>query len=298
VRNLLKQLYHRLPLLRELRAIEQALGAIQQAISVNNFVQINRFFDDELKHNPKYTDRRKLNHYEWQVFSQNGEDGILAEIFRRIGTRSRFFVESGVGDGLENNTAWLLAQGWRGCWMDGDASAALNIRSHFNRPLGSGDLKLLESYVTAENFEDLLTQLGVPAEFDFLSLDIDRNTYHVLKALRNFRPRVIAVEYNATFRPDIEWVADYHPTRLWNSSAYFGASLKAYEQLAKSLGYVLIGCDFSGTNAFLIRNDEPLEWFADPFTAENHYEPPRYWSLRREAHPRCFDDTSGGATSG
>jgi hypothetical protein len=298
MRNLLKEFYHRLPLLRELRAIQQALGAIQQAISVNNFVQINRFLDDELKHNPKYKDRRKLNHYEWQAFSQNGEDGVLAEIFRRIGTRSKFFVESGVGDGLENNTAWLLAQGWRGCWLEGDTQATRKIRSHFHRPLGDGNLKLLESYVTAENFEDLLTPLAVPAEFDFLSLDIDRNTYHVLKSLRTFRPRVIAVEYNATFRPDIEWVADYHPTRLWNNSAYFGASLKAYEQLAKSLGYVLIGCDFSGTNAFLIRNDESLERFADPFTAENHYEPPRYWLLRREAHPRCFDDTSGGATSG
>jgi hypothetical protein len=290
MRSWLRNLYQSLPIIRELRQIRQETAVLQQAMSVNNFVQVHSFFRNELLHNAKYKDPRKLNHYERQVFSQNGEDGILAEIFRRLGTGSRFFVETGVGDGLENNTVYLLTQGWSGCWLEGDAASARRIRSRFKRPLARGDVKLLETFVTAENLEALLAQLSVPAEFDLLSLDIDRNTYHVLKAMRKFRPRVMAVEYNATFPPEVEWMAEYAPGRLWNYSAYFGASLKAYEQLGKSLGYALVGCDFSGTNAFFVRSDERLELFADPFTAANHYEPPRYWSVRREAHPRCFDD--------
>ncbi len=39
--------------------------------------------------------RRTLSSYEAQVFSQNGEDGIIAEIFQRVPS-SRFFVEIGV----------------------------------------------------------------------------------------------------------------------------------------------------------------------------------------------------------
>ena len=291
----LKHLYQRLPIIRELRNIQQATGALQQAVSINNFVQIQSFFRSELLRNARYKDARKLNHYERQVFSQNGEDGILAEIFRRIGMRSRFFVEAGVGDGLENNSTYLLTQGWRGWWVEGDAAATSKIRSQFKRPLATGDLKLTETFVTAENIELLLSQLSVPTEFDLLSLDIDRNTYHILKSLRKYRPRVMAVEYNATFPPDVAWIAEYDSNRSWNYTAYFGASLKAYEQLGKSLGYALVGCDFSGTNAFFVRSDEPLDVFADPFTAENHYEPPRYWSVRREAHPRCFDDAAPSA---
>lgn len=294
--QMFKKLYQLLPIVRELREIRQALWAVHSAASVRNFIQIDRFFRDELKQNAKYHDPRKLNHHEWQVFSQNGEDGIVAEIFRRIGIRSKYFVETGVGDGLENNTVNLLTQGWCGSWLESDSACIAQIRSHFSRPIKSGALNLMKTLVTAENFESLLTQLGVPAEFDLLSLDIDRNTYHVLKSLGKFRPRVIAVEYNATLPPDTEWVAEYDPSRGWNGTAYFGASLKSFERLAQTLGYVLVGCDLSGTNAFFIQSGETLDLFAEPYTAENHHEPPRYWSIRRPAHRRCFDDFEQSAS--
>lgn len=290
----LKNIYRRLPLIRELREIRQLISENHRAVWVGNFIQLDRFFADELARNPKYSDPRKLNHHETQVFSQNGEDGIIAEIFRRIGVRSRTFVESGVGDGLENNTTYLLSQGWKGAWIEGDPDLSKKIRSHFRKPLASGELKLLNSLVTAENIEAILAKLDVPKEFDLFSLDIDRNTFHVWKAIRQFQPRVVVVEYNATFPPELEWTTPYNPAAAWNQSSYFGASLKAYEQLGDTLGYALVGCDFSGTNAFFVRKTEPLELFADPFTAKNHFEPPRYWSVRREAHPRCFDDATSG----
>jgi hypothetical protein len=121
-------------------------------------------------------------------------------------------------------------------------------------------------------------------------LDIDHNTCHVWKVLSHYKPRVVAIEYNSTFPPDVSWVAEYNAQRTWNNSMYFGASLKAMEQLGAEFGYVLVGCDLSGTNAFFVRNTERPDLFAAPFTAENHHEPPRYWSARREAHQRCFDD--------
>lgn len=279
----LKNRYQRLPLVKELRAINEKL-------TVANVVGINRFIQSELRNSPRYRDSRKLNHYEHQVFSQNGEDGIVAEIFRRIGAKERFFVEFGVGNGVENNTVSLLSQNWRGAWIEGDPACAAEIQSKFRGPLGDGTLKFLNSFITAENIEGLFNQLGVPTEFDLMSLDIDRNTYHVWKALGRFKPRVAIIEYNATFPPDVEWIARYDAGKIWNYSSYYGASLKACECLGSEFGYALVGCDFSGNNAFFVRKTEKLELFADPFTAENHYEPPRYWTCRREAHYRCFDD--------
>jgi hypothetical protein len=113
----------------------------------------------------------------------------------------------------------------------------------------------------------------------------------VWKALKEFKPRVIVVEYNAAFPPDMEWAVEYDASRAWNQTCYFGASLKAYERLGSEFGYSLVGCDLSGTNAFFVRKTEQLELFADPFTAENHYEPPRYWSIMRGSHARCFNDS-------
>jgi hypothetical protein len=282
MKSWLRKIYPRLPVIKELLRIGTSVDCTRALL-------MHRFFQDHLNR-PRYADRRKLNHYEHQVFSQNGEDGILAEIFRRIGAKDRFFVEFGVGNGLENNTTFLLTQNWRGAWIEGNSKAIGEIQSHFRKPLQSGQLKLLNSFITAENIETLFQQLDIPKEFDLLSLDIDRNTYHVWKALSRHQPRVIAVEYNATFPADVNWVAEYNSERLWNNSMYFGASLKAFEQLAAGFGYALVGCDLSGTNAFFVRNTERLDLFAEPFIAENHYEPPRYWSGRREGHARCFDD--------
>ncbi len=279
----LKKNLYRLPPFRQ-------LDSLAHAATIANVIQINQFFQQQLLFSPKYRDARKLNHYELQVFSQNGEDGIIAEIFKRIGTNSLSYVELGVGDGLENNTVFLLTQGWHGYWVEGDKSLTERIQNQFHPYLLSGRLKLKQALVTRENVENLLAEMEVAPEFDLLSVDLDRNTSHIWKAIKNFRPRVAVIEYNAALPPSIEWEVEYAARQMWNGSVHFGASLKSLEKTGKALGYVLVGCDFSGTNAFFVREDQKLELFASPFTAEIHHEPPRYWSLRREAHCRGLSD--------
>src|SRR6516225_11026609 len=51
-----------------------------------------------------------LQVFERRVYSQNGEDGILEEILRRIGVCGRFFVEFGVETGAECNCARLARE--------------------------------------------------------------------------------------------------------------------------------------------------------------------------------------------
>jgi len=48
------------------------------------------------------------------AYSQADEDGILAEIFSHIGTTDRRFIDFGCGDGMENNSTYLLLTGWTG----------------------------------------------------------------------------------------------------------------------------------------------------------------------------------------
>ncbi len=247
-------------------------------------------FIQQLLEQPRYADPKRLHRFEHQVFSQNGEDGVLLEIFKRIGTAGKSFVEIGVGDGLENNTAFLLSQGWKGFWLDGDHDAMARIKDLFWQPLSRGDLVVREALITAENIANTLAELKVPVEFDLFSLDIDRNTYFVWQALKHLRPRVVVIEYNSTYPPQTEWTVEYKPDLMYNCTSYMGASLKAYERLGAELGYALVGCELSGINAFFVRRDLCGELFAEPYTAENHFEPARYFLLRRDGHPRCFTD--------
>jgi hypothetical protein len=244
----------------------------------------------ELMQQERHADPRRLARFEHQAFSQGGEDGAIREIFRRIGETNRVFVELGVGNGLENNTAFLLCQGWSGVWVEGGSRNAHAIRATCAREIADGKLKLIEASITAENAAALvMRELGSP-EIDLLSVDVDRNTYHVWAALDALKPRVAVIEYNAMFPADLAWIAEYDAAKWWNGTSYFGASLKALEQLGARMGYALVGCDIAGTNAFFVRSDLCGNAFAAPFSAENHYEPARYYLHARAGHPPALHD--------
>jgi hypothetical protein len=224
------------------------------------------------------------------LVSQNGEDGIIAEIFSRIGCTDRIFVEIGAGDGLVNNTAYLLFRGWQGFWFEANEDAVAAIEQRFHKRIAEGQLKVSREFFTAENAAEILVKHGVPESFDLLSIDIDRNTPFVWKSLTGFRPRVAVVEYNAAIPPQDEWEVQYHPNATWNGSLYFGAGLRTLERIGTDLDYSLVGCDLSGTNAFFVLQELVEDKFSDPFTAKHHYEPLRQFLAWTWGHPRCFGD--------
>jgi hypothetical protein len=213
-----------------------------------------------------------LRPYEQRVFSQQGEDGVLAALFQVIGTTTRFYVEFGVEDGSQRNTRYLAERrGWRGLLVDGA----------FENPT----INLRRDFVTAENINQIFAKYDVPEEFDLLSIDIDGNDYWVWRRLSGaYRPRVVMVEYNASVGPHERRTIAYDPAFVWSGTDYFGASLAALEQLGASKGYRLLGCESTGVNAFFVRSDLLGERLV-PKTAREAYQPPLY-GRAEGGHPR------------
>ena len=228
---------------------------------------------------PRNSDDRRLVKYGYRVYSQADEDGILHEIFCRIGEGSKTFVELGAGSGLENNTLFLLIQGWRGVWIEGSERKVAAAKKHLAADIAERRLQVVHQFVTAPKIDSALRRLA-PAEVDLLSIDLDGNDYYILEAIRSIRSRVIVAEYNAKFPPDVRWVMEYNEAHSWDSTDYFGSSLKALETLLSERGYALVGCNLLGSNAFFVRRELAADPpFCSPFTAQNHYEPPRYFLL-------------------
>ena len=223
----------------------------------------------------RYSDPLSLIPSQAQVYSQNGEDGIVAEIFSRIGTGDRFFVEIGIESGVQNNTRLLLEQGWRGIWIDGSSEGVALARATFDEWLRSGALTIVEALVTRHNIDAVLDRAQAPSRFDFLSLDVDQNTGHLWASLRR-RSRVACIEYNANLPPSLALEAEYHPELVWDGTSWYGASLKALEEIAGAKDMSLVGCELIGVNAFFVGTDEASGKFRAPFTAQEHYEPPRF----------------------
>jgi len=195
----------------------------------------------------------------FKVFSQNDEDGIIEDILERVSTLkppSGTFIEIGCGNGLENNSHYLLLKGFKGCWVDGDAKNLAFIQTE----LGGLEFPQLQA---RQSFIDLSNIGGVIAsqvkfletnEPDFFSLDIDGNDLWILQeSLRHFQPRVICVEYNPKFPPPMAVSIAYNPTHGWNYDDYHGASLQAFCDGLP--GYQLVSCNLCGVNAFFVRKD-------------------------------------------
>jgi hypothetical protein len=265
--------------------IHQRLGRIKRQLRVRADRLQRDLIVTTLLAGPRYRDPRHLCHFEAQVYSQHGEDGIISEILGRIGATNRQFVEIGVGDGQENNTLYRLAHGWSGYWFEAEAANIERITRTFGAALADQRLQVVYAQMTAENAAGLMRQHGVPVAFDLLSLDIDQNTSHVWRALSSLAPRIVVVEYNASIPREDEWEVDYHPDAVWDGSLHFGASLSTLQALGESLGYVLVGCELSGSNAFFVRRELADDRFVGPFTARTMYEPPRYYLAGPPGHP-------------
>lgn len=268
--------------------ISLGIAEMRTDLKILKSVAIENFILREMQSNKKYQDEKRLNKYEYQIFSQFGEDGIINEIFSRIGTTNKFFVEIGAGEGVENNTTNLLVNNWKGVWIECDLQSVKLINKYFSNFLKANRITVKEKYVTKENIASLFKSSKIPKEFDLLSIDVDGNDYWVWESLRFYKPRVVVIEYNASLGPSTEWVMKYDANHKYDYTNYHGASLKSLELLGKVLGYKLVGCSFAGTNAFFVRKDLLNKKFLEPFTSENFYEPPRYYLQRQLGHPKNF----------
>lgn len=255
------------------RPIHRDLDVIRRRIHTIAVIEQERYVR-ELLADPKYNDPRSLLRHGFKTYSQNEEDGIIEEIFRRIGTTSRTFVEFGVDDGLENNSLKLLLEGWRGLWLEGSPDNVDTIRQKFADVIADGRLVVNHAFIDRDNINGIIGRTFT-GEIDLISIDIDGNDIYVMEALEVVNPRVIIIEYNGKFRPPISIAQAYDPGFIWAKRDYTGASLAAIEKVAAEKGYSLVGCNIMGINAFLVRNDLVGDLFHAPFTAEHHHQPAR-----------------------
>jgi len=237
---------------------------------------ISQGLAQELLKDPKYADPKRLERFGYSVASQNEEDGMLAEVFRRIGETNRTFFEFGVGNGLQNITFHCLLNGWQGYWIEINPAKVAFIRKYFANAVSSGKLIVDDTLIDAENINEVCSKLGIPPEIDLLSIDIDGNDYHVFEAMDCVRARVVVLEYNPRYPPPMRLVGAYEPQYRYSETSYIGASLQSLTEMAESKGYQLVGTSISGINAIFVRKDLAGDKFVCPANAEHLYHSPRY----------------------
>lgn len=201
---------------------------------------------------------KSLRDAEFRVFSQFGDDGIIQYLIARLGIPAELstFVEFGVQDYSESNTRFLLLNdNWRGLVMDGDKSnmESLRARDIYWRH----DLTALCRWIDRDNINALLEESGFAGPLGILSIDIDGNDYWVWQRITAVQPVIVIAEYNSVFGARQAITVPYDPafnrTKAHYSNLYWGASLAALANVARSKGYALVGSNLAGNNAYFVR---------------------------------------------
>jgi hypothetical protein len=187
-----------------------------------------------------------LRNFRANVTARAGEDGIIAEIFRRVDTNSKWCVEFGAVNGTHDSNVWTLIknEGWSGVLIEADKTYFEKLPETYKDSPQAICLNLFISFEGEQRLDAVFARTPLPKDFDLLSIDIDGNDYHVWESLVEYRPRVVIVEFNPTIPNEIEFVQP-RDMRLQQ-----GSSLLALTKLAQKKGYELV--EVTGTNAFFV----------------------------------------------
>jgi len=202
----------------------------------------------------------RLQDAEFKVFSQYGEDGILQYLIHETGlTREeQVFIEFGVQDYLESNTRFLL-QGdhWRGLIIDGSKEYMDSVRR--SDIYWRNDLTAVDAWIDRDNINELIGDAGFHGDIGILSVDIDGNDYWIWEKIEVVNPVIVIAEWNSVFGSkhavSIPYARDFDRATAHYSCLYWGASMRAFEELGARKGYALVGSNRVGNNIFFVRCD-------------------------------------------
>jgi hypothetical protein len=199
-----------------------------------------------------------INNFEFSVFSQWGEDGIINYLINNLKLSSKNFIEFGVENYIESNTRFLLQNyNWSGVIFDSNKDNINQIKKHYY--YWRHDLNAVHAFINVKNINDLISKnIKKNNNVSVLSIDIDGNDYWVWKSLKAIDPDIVIIEYNYRFgKKDavtVPYMSNFNRFNAHYSSLYYGASLKALCKLAEKKRMSLVCANLAGNNAFFVKN--------------------------------------------
>lgn len=132
---------------------------------------------------------------------QYGEQGVLEEIFKVVGTTNTYCVEFGAGDGsgLPLTCGRFVDEGWDAILIESDAACCGHLKERYG-PV----VKILNQKVGVgpeDGLDAILEKEGAPKTPDLVVIDVDSTDYYIWKALEKHRPRVVCIEHHDLEHP-------------------------------------------------------------------------------------------------
>lgn len=185
-----------------------------------------------------------LNGRTADVYSQFGEDGLIAAIFERIGIKSRWCFEVGAADGVFfSNTKLWRDKDWDAVLIEADADSFAKLKA-----FQSSRVRCVHERIAPDSLDRILAEHNVPDDLDLGVIDVDGQDYWIFNGLEKYRPRLLTVEFSyRTVGKDVITIPMCDP------STQAQASYEAIRQLGLTKGYVPVCA--TDVNLLFVRDD-------------------------------------------
>ena len=143
------------------------------------------------------------------VYSQNGEDGVIEEILNRIGwsNLSLWAAEFGAWDGqhLSNTFSLVKSRRFSAVYIEGDSEKFNDLVSTAEQFPNIVPLEAMISSSSGEinSLDNLFAKTEIPVDFDILSIDIDSYDLDIWESLNDYHPKIVVIEINSGIMPGV-----------------------------------------------------------------------------------------------
>ena len=228
-----------------------------------------------------------FNKFGNNVHSQNGEDGIINEIFNQLNlneAHNYWCVEFGAWDGIYlSNTFALVEKGWNAVYIEGEPvryKDLLKTKQKFEKIIP------IEAFVAKtsgekNSLDNLLASTNIPKDFELLSIDIDSYDCDVWESLSNYQPKVVIIEINSNVPPGIHWRhGDKTQGNSFSSTLKVGIN-KGYTLVCHTGNLIFVRSDLIAKLDFPKRYIEyPELLFINGWLSKGLFEPPEFSLLK------------------
>jgi hypothetical protein len=170
------------------------------------------------------------------VHSQTGEDGVIEKILQTLPENDQWCVEFGAWDGvyLSNTRNLIENAGYSAVLIEGNETKFAELQQNYGVRKRVITVNAFVGFTRNDGLDAILAGLPIPSDFDFLSIDVDGNDYHIWKAVAEYRPKTVCIEFNPTMATEVRFVQRADP------SVNHGTSLLSLVELAQEKDYQLV----------------------------------------------------------
>jgi hypothetical protein len=138
-----------------------------------------------------------------QIFSQNGEDMFIKEVFQKINKKIEWVCEFGAWNGmhLSNTFTFVANNNANAVFIEGDSEKFKDLEETC---LIYTNITPVNKFIDNHNtLDSILANTQIPQTFDILSIDIDSNDLDVWDNLKSYDPVCVVIEINNLIPPGI-----------------------------------------------------------------------------------------------